>query len=282
MKKSVSATFFPRTWDYEKKFSVAKSVGLDGIELNFGVKNCDFSPETTDEEYAVIKAAAEKAGLELGTLTTNMWSFPATSNDPEKRAKAIELIKGSLYAASKIGAKSVLIVPGYCGCDFLSNPEKVNYLDAYNRTVYAINECKAVAEELEVNLALENVWNKFLASPLEMRQIIDMANSPFVGSYFDVGNVLVNSYPEHWIEILGSRIKAVHFKDFDCAIGNLEGFVDLLKGSADYTAVMQAFKKVGYDGWVTAEYGCLETEEDKIIAYLKTIVDAMDDILRRV
>lgn len=282
MKKSVSATFFPRDWDYEKKFAVAKSVGLDGIELNFGPRNCDFGPETTDEQYAAVKAAAEKAGLELGTLTTNMWSFPATSNDPEKRATAIELIKGSLYAAKKIGAKSVLIVPGYCGCDFLSKPEKVNYLDAYNRTVYAINECKAVAEELEVNLSLENVWNKFLTSPLEMRQIIDMANSPYVGSYFDVGNVLVNGYPEHWIEILGSRIKAVHFKDFDCAIGNLEGFVDLLKGSADYTAIMQAFKKVGYDGWVTAEYGCLETEEDKIIAYLKTIVDAMDDILGRV
>lgn len=283
MKKAVCATFFPRTWDYEKKFTAAKSVGLDGIELNFGVKNCDFSPETTDEEYAAVVAKAKEAGLELGTLTTILWSYPITSNLPEKRAQAVELIKGSLYAAKKIGAKSVLIVPGYCGVDFLSNPEKINYLDAYNRAVAALNECKAVAEELEVNLSIENVWNKFLTSPLEMRQILDMVNSKFVGCYFDVGNVLINGYPEHWIEILGaSRIKAVHFKDFDRSIGTGEGFVDLLKGDVDFTAVMEAFKKVGYDGWVTAEYGCLETEDDKIIAYLKTIVDAMDDILGRV
>lgn len=283
MKKAVCATFFPRTWDYEKKFTTAKSVGLDGIELNFGVKNCDFSPETTDEEYAAVVAKAKEAGLELGTLTTILWSYPITSNLPEKRAQAVELIKGSLYAAKKIGAKSVLIVPGYCGVDFLSNPEKINYLDAYNRAVAALNECKAVAEELEVNLSIENVWNKFLTSPLEMRQILDMVNSKFVGCYFDVGNVLINGYPEHWIEILGaSRIKAVHFKDFDRSIGTGEGFVDLLKGDVDFTAVMEAFKKVGYDGWVTAEYGCLETEDDKIIAYLKTIVDAMDDILGRV
>ena len=282
MKKAICGTFFPRTWDYEKKFAATKSVGFDGIELNFGVRNSDFTPETTDEQYAAVVAAAKKAGLELGTLTTILWSYPITSNFPEKRAEAVELIKGSLYAASKIGAKSVLIVPGYCGVDFLSNPEKINYLDAYNRAVTALNECKVVAEELKVNLSIENVWNKFLTSPLEMRQIIDMVNSQYVGSYFDVGNVLVNGYPEHWIEILGSRIKAVHFKDFDRNIGNVEGFVDLLKGHVDFTAVMEAFKKIGYDGWVTAEYGCLETEDDKIIAYLKSIADAMDDILRRV
>ena len=68
----------------------------------------------------------------------------------------------------------------------------------------------------------------------------------------------------------------------DRNIGNGEGFVDLLKGHVDFTAVMEAFKKIGYDGWVTAEYGCLETEDDKIIAYLKSIADAMDDILGRV
>ena len=283
MKKAICGTFFPRTWDHEKKFAVTKSIGFDGIELNFGVRNSDFTPETTDEEYAAVVAKAKAAGLELGTLTTILWSYPITSNFPEKRAEAVELIKGSLRAAKKIGAKSVLIVPGYCGVDFLSNPEKINYLDAYNRAVTALNECKATAEELKVNLSIENVWNKFLTSPLEMRQIIDMVNSPYVGCYFDVGNVLVNGYPEHWIEILGSsRIKAVHFKDFDRSIGNVEGFVDLLKGDVDYTAVMEAFKKVGYDGWVTAQYGCLETEDDKIIAYLKTIADAMDDILRRV
>jgi len=104
-----------------------------------------------------------------------------------------------------------------------------------------------------VALCIENVWNKFLLSPLEMRDFIDSFNSEMVGAYFDVGNVLLTGYPEHWIRILESRIKRVHVKDFRRSVGTVDGFVDLLEGDVDFQAVKEALSDIGYDGYVTAE-----------------------------
>src|SRR5690606_27691514 len=117
----------------------------------------------------------------------------------------------------------------------------------------AITGLASHAESAGVSIAIENVWNKFLLSPLEMRSFIDATGSSYVGSYFDVGNVVVNGYPEHWIRILGHRIKKVHFKDYRRQAGGLHGFVDLLAGDVNYPAVVEALKAIGYNNFVTAE-----------------------------
>jgi hexulose-6-phosphate isomerase len=109
------------------------------------------------------------------------------------------------------------------------------------------------AEKIGVTIAVENVWNKFLLSPLEMRGFIDSFKSKRVGAYFDVGNVLLTGYPEQWIKILGKRIKRIHIKDFKKSVGTVDGFVDLLKGDVDFTAVKKALAAIGYKGYVTAE-----------------------------
>src|SRR5690606_16928419 len=103
-----------------------------------------------------------------------------------------------------------------------------------------------------VQVCVENVWNKFLLSPLEMRGFLDGLKSSSVGSYFDVGNVLATGYPEHWIQLLGSRIKRVHFKDYRRAVGTADGFCDLLSGDVNWPGVVSALCSIGYDGWVTA------------------------------
>ncbi len=100
---------------------------------------------------------------------------------------------------------------------------------------------------------MENVWNKFLLSPLEMKSFVDQFHSKNVGVYFNVANTLAIAYPEHWIEILGSRIKRVHFKDYRRNVGSVDGFCDMLSGDVDWPAVMAALRKVGYDGWIAAE-----------------------------
>ena len=110
-----------------------------------------------------------------------------------------------------------------------------------------------IAEEYGVQIGFENVWNKFLLSPLEMRNFIDAVGSDWVGAYFDTGNVVYSGYPEHWINILGKRIKKVHFKDYRKGVGTLDGFVDLLAGDVNYPEVMKAFDEIGYDDWVSAE-----------------------------
>jgi len=137
--------------------------------------------------------------------------------------------------------------------DFEPGSEIVDYDVAYDRCLEALKELAPVAEEYQVELCIENVWNKFLLSPLEMRDLIDKVNSPWVGSYFDVGNVLYCGYPEQWIKILGKRIRKVHFKDFKRSVGTLDGFGDLLSGDVNWKNVRAALEKNGYDGWVTAE-----------------------------
>ena len=117
----------------------------------------------------------------------------------------------------------------------------------------ALTELSSEAEALKINIGIENVWNKFLLSPLEMRNFIDQIGSEYVGAYFDVGNVLHAGYPEHWISILGKRIKKVHFKDYRRQAGGLHGFVDLLAGDVDYPKVLQALAEIGYDDFVIAE-----------------------------
>ena len=139
------------------------------------------------------------------------------------------------------------------GSFFLPEAEVVDYDICYQRACKAIRQILPTAEETGVALCIENVWNKFLLSPLEMRDFIDGFDSDVVGVYFDVGNVLLTGYPEHWIRILGHRIKRVLVKDYKRSVGTVEGFVDLLEGDVDFKAVQTALADIDYDGYVTAE-----------------------------
>ena len=152
-----------------------------------------------------------------------------------------------------MGTDAYLFVPGAVDVFFLPDGEVVPYDVCYQRATDSIFQIAPTAEKLGVSIAVENVWNKFLLSPLEMRSFIDQFHSRNVGAYFDVGNVLLTGYPEQWIRILGSRIKRIHIKDFKRSIGTIDGFVDLLEGDVDFEAVKKALAEIGYDGFVTAE-----------------------------
>ena len=136
---------------------------------------------------------------------------------------------------------------------FLPEAEVVPYDVCYERATEAVRRLVPIAEQLGVALSLENVWNKFLLSPLEMRDFIDGFKSDMVGSYFDAGNVLQTGYPDQWIRILAGRIKRVHIKDFKKSVGTVDGFVDLLEGDVDLAGVKNCLDDIGYDGYVTAE-----------------------------
>lgn len=145
------------------------------------------------------------------------------------------------------------MVPGAVGVDFLPGCEVVPYQLAYDRATEFIRTALPAAEKAGVTLAVENVWNKFLLSPIELRSFVDQFGSPRVGVYFDVANVLAFGYPEHWIEILGHRIHRVHLKDYRRNVGTGDGFCDLLSGDVNWPGVMKSLRLIGYRGWVTAE-----------------------------
>ena len=278
MKKGISIWSFAEP-DLEKCFALAKDAGFDGVEVALDEKGL-ISLESTQEDALKVKAMAEKAGIELYSVATGLyWAYNYTSENAENRAKAKEITKKQLQVAAWLGCDTILVVPGAVNVAFEPGSEIVDYDVAYDRALEALKELAPVAEELKVSIAVENVWNKFLLSPLEMRNFIDEVGSKFVGAYFDVGNVIYCGYPQHWIKILGDRIKKVHFKDYRYSVGGLDGFVDLLAGDVDYIGVMAAFEKIGYDNWVTAEMLPPYAQYPETILYNTS--NAMDKILGR-
>lgn len=235
VKKAICYGSLPGKLSDREKTALAKEAGLDAVELH--------QYETIAEAERVAEIARE-AGLEIASLMCmTHWGSPLSSTDEEVRAKGVEGVADALRQARAIGTEVVLVVPGVV-------TEDVSYKAAYEISRRSLQELLPVAEETGVIIALENVWNRFLLSPLEMRDFVDGFQSPLVQAYFDVGNILLYGFPHHWIEVLGTRIKRVHVKDFD---SNTRQFVGLLQGSVDYPRVMAALRGVGYDGYITAE-----------------------------
>lgn len=252
MKKSISIWSFQES-DVRKCIRLASEAGFEGIELALD-RTGDVAVDTSEEELLLIRKEAETCGIQIHSVASGLyWDYSFTANEEKERNKAYETAVCQIRTAKILGADSVLIIPGAVGVDFIKGREVIPYDTAYERAISAFHKLKKTAEEYEIQVGIENVWNKFLVSPLEMKTFLDQIDSPFVGAYFDVGNVVYNGYPEHWIKILGQRIKKVHFKDYRREAGGLFGFVDLLAGDVDWKAVMEAFEAAGYDGWCTAE-----------------------------
>lgn len=253
MKKGINIWSFKVGTSVKECITLAKKAGFQGIELSLN-KTEETSLESNEKELLDIKAYASNEGIEIPSVATGLyWDYPLTSQNKAKRDKAKDIVKKQLETASILGADTILVIPGAVGVDFIPNGEIVSYDKAYDNALEALIQLKTTAESYKVSIGLENVWNKFLLSPLEMRDFIDKVDSPYVGSYFDVGNVLYNGYPEQWIRILGNRIKKVHFKDYRRSVGTLSGFVDLLAGDVNYPEVMNALKEIGYDGYAFGE-----------------------------
>ena len=231
----------------------AAQLGFDGIELCIASQGV-LTQKTTQAECETFCAEAQKNGLEIsGVASGESWGRSPTSNDPEVRQSIIDFTKKALQIVKWLGTDAYLFVPGAVDVFFLPDGEVVPYDVCYQRATDSIFQIAPTAEKLGVSIAVENVWNKFLLSPLEMRSFIDQFHSRNVGAYFDVGNVLLTGYPEQWVSILGSSIKRIHIKDFKRSIGSIDGFVDLLEGDVDFEAVKKALAEIGYDGFVTAE-----------------------------
>lgn len=231
----------------------AKQLGFDAIELAIG-SNGVLTHNTTQAQCEDIVAAAQKIGIEISSVASGeSWTSSPSASDPGVRTKIINFSKKALQRAHWLGTDAYLFVPGAVDVFFLPDAEVIDYDVCYERATEAVRHILPIAEQTGVVICIENVWNKFLLSPLEMRDFIDSFKSKMVGAYFDVGNVMLTGYPEQWIRILGSRIKRIHIKDFKKSIGTVEGFVDLLKGDVDFEAVKKALTDIGYDGYVTAE-----------------------------
>ena len=232
----------------------AAQARFEAIELAID-KTGVLSVTSSQDDCRRIRSEVESAGLRMESLASGMcWGCSPSHPDPAVRRKAIELHEAALERASWLGCTSLLFIPGAVSIPWDPSYPFVPYENAFHWAQDATRSLAKTAERFKVELCIENVWNGLFYSPLEYRDFIDSFGSTFVGAYLDVGNCMgQHQYPPHWVEILGSRVKRVHFKDFKRAVGNLDGFCDLTEGDQPWEATMQALRSIGYDRTLTAE-----------------------------
>jgi L-ribulose-5-phosphate 3-epimerase len=245
-----------------EKFQLVKDLGFDGIELNApgGLK-----PEEVIE-------ARDQTGLAVhGVVDSVHWKIPFSHPSAAMRKQGVNALLKALDDCKAYGGSSVLIVPGVVS-------KEVSYSQAWERSRAEIAKAVPKAEELGVQIAIENVWNNFLLSPLEMAQYIDSFQSKMVGAYLDVGNLVRFGWPEHWVEALGHRVFKVDVKGYSRDLQNKKGpwkgfDVAIGDGDCDWKSVMAALRAVGFEGWFTAEVGGGNRK------HLAGIATAMDRIM---
>jgi len=257
IKKGMVLTMLPEKLSMADRFKLARDTGFEVIQ----------APTTPDARQAdEIKAAADASGVRVDSVM-NMahWKYPLSSGDPAVVATSLEGMRTSLHNAKLWGCDAVLLVPA------VVNPQ-TSYKDAWTRSQTQVRALLPLAQELNVVIAIEEVWNKFLLSPLEMNTYISEFKSPLVRAWFDVGNVVLYGYPQDWIRTLGPSIYKVHLKDFK---RSKDGYtwVNLGDGDIDWPAVRQAFADVGYHGSAIAE---LEPGDE---AYLRDVNKRIDRLL---
>lgn len=257
MRKGICYVCIPPVGDANARFRAARAAGYDGVELTFAEPGSGpLTLASTESDVRRLAETAASVGIELPSVMagTALRATPLLHPDASVREQAARNLELALERARWLGAGAVLVHPGQLR-------EDTRYDDAYTWTRDALGSLRDAADRTGVDLLIENVWNKFLLSPLEMRGLVDSLGHPRIGVYFDVGNIVLFGYPAQWVEILGPRIKRVHVKDFKRAVGSAAGFCQLLDGDAEYPAVMRALRAMGYDGFLMSEVSQRELPE---------------------
>lgn len=264
VKKGVLVSMLPKDLSMKDKFQLAKDSGFDAVEGQ------------TVEDPAVeaeMAKASQATGVPIHSVMNMLhWQFPLSSSDNDAVSKSMAGMETSIRNAAAWGANTVLLVPG------VVNPA-TGYADAYKRSQAQIRKLIPSAEKNKIVIAVENVWNKFLLSPMEFARYVDEFQTPWVRAYFDVGNIVLYGFPQDWIRTLGAdRIAKVHLKDFRnrrnmVVRANVPEFVNLREGDIDWKEVHKAFHDIGYKGYMTVELSGGDAK------YLKDVASRVDLII---
>jgi L-ribulose-5-phosphate 3-epimerase len=260
IKKSVLISMLPKDRSYAERFAIGREAGFDAIEMQTVVK---------EDEAAEIQEAAKKTGLRVhSVMNSDHWRYPLSSNDPAAVTRSVEGMQTSLRNAKLWGAETVLLVPAVVDAG-------TSYKDAWTRSQRVIRErLLPMAADMKVVIAVEEVWNKFLLSPIEFNKYVDDFQSPWLKAYFDVGNVVLYAFPQDWIRTLGPRIAKIHLKDFNFDRSNGRfAWKNIGEGDIDWPEVRRALTEIGYAGYVTTEVNGGDA------AYLKDLASRVDRFL---
>ncbi|MBL8234043.1 MAG: sugar phosphate isomerase/epimerase [Bryobacterales bacterium] len=270
--KSICGGIFPTGMPLLDQLRAASNAGFRGIEVRLG-RGLELTA-TRDEVQRLAEASRR-----LNVAIVSIWPSGApggttlNDDDPQVRATGVENIRKAITLAKDLNCGALLIVPGRLGD---GAKFQHGYQQTWDRVTAEMKKLVADAERWKVYLTPENVWSKFLVSPLEMRTFLDQFQSPWIQAHFDIGNVMQFGYPQDWIATLGTRIKRVHVKDYKLSTRPEQGrFVDLLEGDVDWKEVMAALRAVSYRGFMSPEYGPRPADPE----YLMKVSRALDRIL---
>ena len=260
IRKAVLLSMLPKEGTYEQRFEIARKAGFEALEIQ---------TINRQEEAEEIRDAAKKVGLRIhSVMNADHWRYPLSSSSPEDVKRSVTGMETSLRNAALWGADTVLLVPAVVDAG-------TSYRDAYTRSQKIIRErLLPMAKDLKVIIAVEEVWNKFLLSPLEFARYVDEFESPMLQAYFDVGNVVLYAFPQDWIRTLGKRIVKLHVKDFQMDRRNGRFFwKNVGEGDIDWQEVRRALNEIGYSGYMTTEV------EGGDLAYLTDLSARLDRFL---
>jgi L-ribulose-5-phosphate 3-epimerase len=258
--KSTLISMLPKELSYADRFALARESGFEAVEMQTMSK---------DDEAAEVKEAAKKTGLRIhSVMNMDHWRLPLSSSDPQTVAGSVKGMETSIKNAALWGADTVLLVPAVVDA-------KTSYRDAWTRSQQVIRErLLPMARDMKIIIAIEEVWNKFLLSPIEFAKYVDDFESPWVRAYFDVGNVVLYAFPQDWIRTLGPRIVKIHLKDFNFDRRNGRfAWKNLGEGDIDWPEVRRALAEIKYNGYVTTELDSGDA------AYLKDLSTRVDRFL---
>jgi hexulose-6-phosphate isomerase len=247
----------PSNLSHAERFKMARDVGFEVVQ----------APTMPDEHTAEeTKNAADKANIRIDSvMNMDHWKYPLSSSDPAVVEKSLAGMRTSLHNAKLWGSDAVLLVPAVVNA-------QTSYGDAWTRSQEQVRKLIPMAEESKIVIAIEEVWNKFLLSPLEMDRYIREFQSPWIKAWFDTGNVLLYGYPQDWIRTLSKSIVKLHIKDFKRKEGGY-AWVNLGDGDADWPEVRRALTETGYTGSAIVE---LEGGDE---AYLRDLSRRMDRLV---
>ncbi len=284
MKKSINlwALPYPEKMDLETCFQICADAGFDGVEVNYDLES-DLAPDASEDQIRAIGDMARSKGLEIaGVCSFLFWPYPFTHENPETRERGIELGAKMIRAARLLGTSELLVVPGATYVPWMPDEPPVRFDIADQRAKEAVSRLLDVAEHQQVHMNMENIFiNGFLHSPQEMVDFVDHFDSEYVQVHFDTGNIMQYHSPEHWIPLLGKRIRHVHLKEFNRknAQFNIDTFRPLLDGSTNWPAVLDALEDIGYTGYLTFEYFNPFPHHPEALVYHTS--DALDRMLGR-
>jgi L-ribulose-5-phosphate 3-epimerase len=284
MKKAINlwALPYPQKMTLKECLQLCKDAGFEGVEVNYALEG-DLSPDASEAAIKGIGEMARKIGIQIsGVCSFLFWPYAFTHEDPERRKKGVELAGQMIRAARLLETDNLLVVPGSVYAPWIPDEPPVPHDVALERATAAVKSLIPLAQKNGVSMNMENIFaNGFLHSPQEMNAFVDGFASENVKVHFDTGNIMQYHFPEHWIPLLGKRIKNIHLKEYSKKVHefNLNAFRLLLDGTTNWPAVLAALDAIHYRGYLTFEYFNPFPHWPEAIVYHTS--DALDRMLGR-